>query len=215
MRLALSQYQSLGKVKRGVQMATFQFTALQRLLGQEVRTVAYYDGVGLASAVGQDITDDWRDYFNTHLRGQLVEEWAFYGGLVRLVSSPGQPSIEFTPTAGAVVGALSADPLPTQVAGLVSYRAESGRPNQARDYFCGFGEGSSNVTGQINASTLSAMVDMGAATLEVTVGITPLPRVSAEWNDNRTQVVESNALSVVRASNVWATQRRRRLFVGI
>lgn len=196
-------------------MPVYQFTALQRLLGQEVRTVAYYDSIASIDVFGQAATDEWADAFDTHLKASCANEWAYYGGLARNVESIGLPGFEFTPTGGAVVGTSANDPLPTQVAALVSYKANTTIPRNARDYLCGFTEGASSSTGQISAALLSLLASFGAQVIEFSIGLDDVPRQSVQWNEARTAITDHNTVSQVRVTNVWATQRRRRLFVGI
>lgn len=200
-------------------MAIFMVTQKQRFHAQEVRNVFYYDtSVGdPSSSEWQDIVDEIRADWVAELQGDLVNEWEFYGIDYRKVSTAGLLSFSKVPTAGAVVGTHATDSTPTQIALLVSLKGETTKPNRARSYLCGFHQDFvvdslwlASIRG--NAETfidLQSVLNAG--------GTNPLTRVSAQWNTGHTQVIVHNDISgiVAVASTVPATQRRRRIGVGI
>jgi len=191
----------------------------QRLLLQEVRNVFYYE-----TQNGEPDGDDWQDNVDalrTSLSGQLAtymaNAWEFYSIEYRKVDEIGLPSFEVFPTAGALSGGGGTDPLPTQVAMLVTVKAATTTPNKGRTYLAGFNEDSLDVGlfGTLELSEAATHIEnISAMNADGPGG---LHRVAAQWNTSHTQVIATNdlfQLSAV-ANPIPATQRRRRIGVGI
>lgn len=200
-------------------MAIWQVTHKQRWLLQEVRNVFYYDtGVGDPSdSEWQDIADEIRADYSSELSGHLVDDWQFYGIDYRKVSVAGLLSFSKTPTAGAFVGTSTAQSTATQVALLISVKGTTTKPNRARTYL-----GGNPQTGLIGSIWSSAYLNNAEDFIDLQSvlnagGTNPLTRVAAQWNTSHTMVIVFNNIAGASAvaSQVPATQRRRRIGVGI
>lgn len=200
-------------------MTVYMVTHKMLFALQECRNVYYYETqVGEPSdGEWQDIVDEIRGDWVSELQSSLVPEWKFYGIDRRVVSTAGLLSFSETPTSGPCIGTLVDDFLPTQIAMLVSVKGSTVKPNRARTYLCGFGD--IHVVDGLFDPTRRGLaedfIDLQSA-LNV-AGTNELQRVSAQWNTGHTQVVASNNIagSASVASQVPATQRRRRIGVGI
>lgn len=200
-------------------MSIFQVSLKQQLLGQEVRNIFYYETqVGDPStSEWQDIVDEIRGDYVTYLQAALVTLWNFYAIDYRKVDVAGLPGFQALPTAGTVVGLAALDPLPSQIAMLLAVKAAVTKPNHARSYLCGFTD-NHVVAGLFIPGATSVAEDFIDEMTGLNAGGTnPLQRVAAQWNTSHTMVTVTNNIagSASKASEVPATQRRRRLGVGI
>lgn len=199
-------------------MTIFQVIHKQRLLLQEVRNVYYYETI-----TGNPSTSEWQDICDEIRADYLAElntfsdEWSFYGIDYRVVDTAGLPSFSVVPTAGIWTGAGTTDLSPTQICALVSAKANTIKPNRVRTYFTGLTDGNI-IDGLLPSGTrgayefffdLQSVLNGG--------GTNVLQRVSAQWNSTHTQVVVYNNVAGAAGvcSEVPATQRRRRIGVGI
>lgn len=200
-------------------MSVFQVTHKQRFLGQEVRNIYYYltDVGDPTTAEWQDIVDEIRADYVAELIAALVTGWNFYGIDYRKVDVAGLPSFEALPTAGTAVGLGAIDPTATQIALLCSVKAAVTKPNHARTYLCGWFETQVVAGLFIAAARLAGETFVDLQSVLNAGGTNPLQRVSAQWNSSHTQVIANNIISgsASKASEVPATQRRRRIGVGI
>lgn len=198
---------------------TYQVTWKQRWHLQEVRNTFYYGtSVGHPSdSEWGDIADEIRADLSAQWRAHCVNDWEFYAIDARRVDLPGYLAREFIPTGGVLQGTSAVDSVPTQVACLARNKGTTTKPNRARVYLAGMDE--SKVVDSLFTSSLlqaaEALIDL-QSNLN-TGGTNPLFRVSAQWNTNHTQVLLDNDISgaATVASQVPATQRRRRIGVGI
>lgn len=200
-------------------MTIFQVTHKQRWLLQEIRNIFYYETtVGNPSvSEWQDIADEIRADYVAETATLLVPEWEFYGIDYREVDTAGLPSFSVVPTAGVLAGSHGSDSLPTQVAILVSAKANATKPNRVRTYLAGFSE-DAVFNSLVSAGTKSAAeAFFDEQTVLNNAGTNTLQRVSVAWNSTHTQVVDYNNVAAAAgvASVVPATQRRRRIGVGI
>lgn len=200
-------------------MSIFQVTHKMRFHLQEVRNVFYYE-----TSVGDPSTSEWKDIVDeirADLVGDLatdfVDTWEFYAIDYRKVDVAGLLSFEAVPTAGILVGLSAVDSVASQIAMLVSVKGTTTKPNRARTYLCGFRE-----THLADSLWDSAILASGETFIDLqsalnSGGTNPLQRVAAQWNSSHTQVIASNNIagSAAVASAVPATQRRRRLGVGM
>lgn len=200
-------------------MSIYQVVSKQRWLLQEIRNVFYYETrVGDPStSEWQDICDEFRATYSGILKNDLSDEWAFYGINVKQVDVAGLNSFDYVPTAGDLVGDITVDDVPTQVALLVSVKGFTTKPNRGRTYIGGGVEGnmvkslwdiSFRTTGE---NFINTIVQLNNA------GTNPLDRVAVQWNSSHTMVTAWNEIPILSAyaSEVPATQRRRRIGVGI
>lgn len=200
-------------------MGTYLVTHKAVLLGQQIRNTFYYQ-----TTVGEPSDNEWQDCadeiradFAAELDTVLTTEYALYGIDRRRVDIAGLLSFAETFTSGIVLGVSASDPLPTQVAMLVSNKGTTVKPNRARTYLAGLTD-----AGAADSLWLVAHMDAAEAFIDLqsnlnTGGTNPLSRVAAQWNSGHTAVVAINDLSGAASvvSQVPATQRRRRLGVGI
>ena len=200
-------------------MGVYMVTHLQRWLAQEVRNVYYYETtVGEPSdSEWKDIVDEIRGDYVSELTGVLSDAWEFYGIERRRVDTAGLLSFLEVPTAGKFTGTATADSLATQIAMLLSVKGTTTKPNRARTYLAGMTEVSLNASlfGSGGRADAEAFIDLQAALNAG--GTNPIQRVAAQWNTNHSQVIAQNWISTsfAVASEVPATQRRRRIGVGI
>lgn len=186
----------------------------QRWLSQECRTTLWFGGNDAVMANAQDICDAVYDAYDTNLAGKMVPEWALYEFDVYDKTIPGVPGIQLQPTSGTLVGTSAGDSLPTQVAGLVTFKAQVAPPNTNRKYLPGLNDGV--VTDSL--FTTAAVTDMQAWADEIldiatTTSLAITMEVVSLNNDGT--VVGGNPLTYAIAKQVPATQRRRRIGIGI
>jgi hypothetical protein len=200
-------------------MTIYQVTHKAVLLAQQIRNVFYYETQVGEPGPGEwvDIVDEIRADFIAEMAQRVVEEYSFYAIEYREVDSPGLPSFEVPPTAGDALGTDPGDPLPTQVAMLVSVKGTTTKPRNARSYLAGLSvsETEDGIFGTGARGDAEAFIDLNSVLNAG--GTNPLQRVAVQWNQNHTEVTVWNNIagSAARASVVPATQRRRRIGVGI
>lgn len=200
-------------------MTIYQVTHKQRFHAQEIRNIYYYETqVGDPStAEWLDIADEIRADYVAQLISLMVPEWSFWGIDYRVVSTAGLLSFSMVPTSGLVVGTDAADSTATQVAMLLSVKGTTTKPNRARTYLCGFTEDALDSSIWTGGARTPAETFIDLQSVLNAAGTNELQRVSAQWNAGHTMVTVSNNIagSASLASIVPATQRRRRIGVGI
>lgn len=200
-------------------MAVFQVVHKQRLLLQEVRNVYYYETItgNPSGSEWQDIVDEIRAEYVSYIVNKLISDWVFYGIDYREVSTAGLPSFSMVPTSGDIAGSSAEDSVATQVAMLISVKANTTAPNHVRTYLAGIDELSmvNSLWGSGVRASAEEFIDYQSVLNGG--GTNVLQRVSARWNQDHTAVTSYNnvAGSAAVASQVPATQRRRRIGVGI
>lgn len=200
-------------------MTVYMVTHKCVLLSQQVRNVYYYETtVGNPSvAEWTDIVDEIRADYVSEFGNDLANDFQFHAIDYRIVDSPGLLSFEAVPTAGIWGGGGTVDPLPTQIALLVSVKGTTTKPNRARTYLCGFMD--DQVVDGLWTNAVRGIAEdfIDFQSVLNSGGTNPLQRVSAQWNSSHTQVIVHNNIagSAGLSSQVPATQRRRRIGVGI
>lgn len=206
-----------GRCKRT--MGTYLVTHKATWHLQEIRNTFYYiTTVGEPSdSEWQDIADEIRADWVAELQPAIVNTYTLNGIDRRRVDLAGLLSFGQTFTAGPITGSSVSDSVPTQIALLISNKGVTTKPNRARTYLGGYREGDviASLFAAAARSTGQDFVDL-QSNLN-TGGTNPLSRVAAQWNTSHTQVIATNDLSGAAsvASIVPATQRRRRIGVGI
>lgn len=200
-------------------MGIYLVTVKSTWLGQECRNTFYYESTPgePSNSEWQDMCDEIRNTLASELVSALVDVWKFYGIDRRRVDTAGLLTFSEVPTGGDLFGAIGSDSAPTQIALLVSVKGTSTKPNRARTYLPGWGD-VSVVNSLFTVTPRGAAVDWVDAMSHLNVGGTnTLDRVAAQWNSGHTSVVATNDISTATpvASAVPATQRRRRIGVGI
>jgi hypothetical protein len=200
-------------------MAVFQITTLQRHLQQECRNVYYYETItgNPSTSEWEDIADEIRGYFNTWGASSFSDQWLLYGITFRQVDTAGLPSFTVGFTAGDLAGTNAADALPPQNALLVSVKGNTTKPRNARTYYCGFVEDSQADGIWLSGVLTNSVTHCGSMAELNAAGTNALERVSVTWNTGGTAVTDYNNITAgaIQASSVVATQRRRRIGVGI
>lgn len=200
-------------------MPIYRVNVNQELLGQSIMNVFYYQTTDtLDSSQLQEVADDIRTAWATFdASAGLAADWMLTGATFRQVDVPNLPEVTVTPLAGPLVGSAASQPMATQVALLVRGQANSPFPRRVRTYLAGLTEGALddgiwNTTAAQAASQLIAL-DMD----EIVAGNDQLERVSVRLGDEGSgeQVVAFNRVTFYDVTQVPATQRRRRIGVGI
>lgn len=200
-------------------MTIYQVTHKMQFHLQQCRNTFYYE-----TQVGDPSTSEWQDIVDeiradilAEILSRLVAQWLFYGIDVREVDTAGLPSVEYLPTLGNIVGTHASDSTATQIALLVGVQGLTAAPRRARSYLCGFAE-----TYVLNSLWDSAAIGDAETFIDLqsvlnAAGANELQRVSVKWNTGHTLVTAWNNIAgrPAKASVVPATQRRRRLGVGI
>lgn len=200
-------------------MGIYQVVHKYTWLSQQARNVFYYETtVGEPStSEWQDIADEIRAEFVTNMQSGISDTCALNGIDYRRVDLAGIPSFPVSFTSGTVSGTNAAEPVPTQIALLVSAKVATTKPNRVRSYLPGFCE--SQVTDSLwNSGTLStAETWIDFQSVLNAGGTNPLQRVAVQWNAGHTAIAASNNISGASSIGaiVPATQRRRRIGVGI
>jgi len=194
-------------------------TLKQRWQLQEVRNIYYYDTQNgdPSSSDWQDSVDAVRSSYGSTIVTYMSNDWEFYAMEYRRVDTPGLPTFEVFPTAGDLSGGGGTDPLPAQIAMLVTVKTQATVPNKGRSYLAGFNEDSldAGVLGTLELAQAESHIENISGLFAG--GANGLHRVAAKWNSTHTQVIATNSLfgeSAV-AVAIPATQRRRRIGVGI
>jgi len=204
-------------------MAVYQVVHLQRLLGQEIRNIFYYETAqtDLSTAQLQELADDIRDvYVASGIVPHRTNDWQLYGITIRRIDAAGYPGIDVGFTSGALVGAAASENIPTQVALLVHGVSYVQKPNRVRTYLGGYNEGGT-VDGIWHATTQAVSLDLVELLDTLTIDGQTWERVTVQWamsNDDppeRLGYADSwNVIDTYFVSSVPATQRRRRIGVG-
>lgn len=200
-------------------MGIYQVTHKATWLLQEIRNIYYYETVvgEPSDAEWQDIVDEIRADYLAELDGSQTSDYEWYGIDRRRVDTAGLLTFQELPTAGPVPGQSATDSLPTQIAVLVSVKGTTTKPNRARTYLGGFTEAAVVDSQVIAAIRNSCETFVDLQSVLNAAGTNELQRVAAQWNSGHTAVIASNNIAgqASKASIVPATQRRRRLGVGI
>lgn len=200
-------------------MTIYQVTHKMRWHEQECRNTYYYETqVGNPSdSEWQDIADEIRADYVAELQASLSSDWEFYGIDYRIVDTAGLLTFQKTPTSGTLAGTHASDSVATQVALLVSVKGTTTKPNRARTFLSGMVE-ITLVNSKWTTNIRNACQDfIDLQSVLNAAGTNDLQRVAAQWNSGHTQVVATNNIAgdASVASEIPATQRRRRIGVGI
>lgn len=196
----------------------YQVAVKQRLLLQELRNVFYYEAaVVLSDTSKQELADAIRKAYVDSLYGvNANDQWSLYGIDTRRVDIAGLLGNDWGFTLGSLVGGNTAETYATQIALLVLGKGTTIRPNQVRSYLGGWSENAIAAGGVFQSSFVTIgvdfIIDMNAHVLTAET----VTRQSAQWaTPSATHVVDWNPLTTYEGKSIPATQRRRRLGVGI
>lgn len=188
--------------------------AKQLLVNQECRNTFWIGGNDAVMANAQAIIDALAAAWEDNLQAEFVDDWSLYAFDVYDKTIPSVPGIEYIPTGGGLTGATSNQPLPAQIAGLVTFKAQVTPPNTNRKYLCGFQVGHM-AAGILNSTIVTKMEAWAADVLDIptTTSLAITLEVVALNPDGT--VNGSNPLEYALVRSNPATQRRRRIGVGI
>jgi len=200
-------------------MTVYMVTHKMEWLLQELRNIYYFE-TQTGNPTGsewQDIVDEIRADYDAYLKTYMSSDWKFYGIDYRVVDSAGYNTFSAVPTSGDLVGTGVVDDTATQIACLASVKGITTKPNKVRTYLGGFVESAmsnSLWTSGVITNVTSFITNQG---LLNSLGTNVLERVSVTWNSSHTVIVAHNSvyLGAIKISQVPATQRRRRIGVGI
>lgn len=199
-------------------MAIYQVVLKAILAGtDEQRNVHWYDSPGgvLSLAEEQDLVDALEDEYRDNLQTFLSSQLTVYGGDVRRVDVASLPVNSYTFTAGSFAGLDASNLLPSQVAAIVSFKANTAYPRRARTYMFAVGEDCNNSVGKTDGTFDGALSDWAGDILSLALpGGKTLNKVAARYEGSPPTVTASNILTSYATQRVWATQRGRRLGVG-
>lgn len=187
------------------------------LASDQLRNIHHYsfDGDIPNNAQLQQLVDDIDSVYKTHWQAVMTPQITVNAYDVRRVDIGNQPTIEYQATAGAWAGTNVGQPLPSQVALLVSFKALTTFPRNARTYVFGCSEGFNGGDGRPDGALITAGESFADGLMSVgQVGIGGPDKVTVEYGGVPRVVTAFNILSQRKVAPNWATQRRRRLGVG-
>lgn len=184
----------------------------------QLRNIHHYEFNGYVPTQTQlqEAVDALDAAYKVELIAYFVNEVQMVSFDVRRVDIGNLPTIEFAATAGEWVGTSAVDPMPAQVSGLVTFKSPTVYPRSSRAYIWPFSEGNNTSSGQISTNAQTAMEDWADAVISLTItGGADADKVAVQYGGTPRAVVDSNILLSSFVNPIWATQRRRRLGVGI
>lgn len=186
----------------------------QRWQGQEMRNVTTWSNLPTDLTEAQSLADAIRQTFSVNAPpAEWHNGWTLYS--LTFVYNDSAPifSIELPFTLGAFTGGNAGDPLPAQIAQLVSLKYIGPPPNRGRIYFAGGVENSLS-GGQFTVGNVSIRVDLVQAWADGVAfsGGSAFLRIGRK-NEFGILTLSSPVNSVI-GEPIPATQRRRRVGVG-
>ena len=200
-------------------MTFYQVTVKGEISGvSQVRNVHHYEFPDYVptQANRQTFIDAFDSDLKTRLQSIFSTRVEIQGYDMRRVDIAEQPTLPMTATGGSWVGTASGHTLPAQVAGLVTFKAETAFPRSTRTYLFSFSEENNNEDGEVGATAQSAMTAWGGDILTIVIpGETSAVKVAVEYTAAPRIVADANVVQNVSVSSGrFATQRRRRVGVG-
>lgn len=198
-------------------MAIYQVVSKQRLLGQEIRNVFYYETTSaLDAAQKAEVADAFRSAYETmDLDITMAGDWEFYAVDIRQVDAPDLPTGEFVPTSGTLVGTNPGNTLPAQVCMLGRVTGDTAFPRNTRIYQGGFSESHLGPNGLFFQSAADALDLFLVQVDQIVVTGDTLDRVAVNWDTVNNVVDDWNTVNNISVSRNPVIQRRRRLGSGI
>lgn len=199
-------------------MAIYQLVSVQSIQAQEINNIFYYESASaLSDAQLIEAAGAFRIAYSGDVNNELSAAWAYAGLRARRVDQAGLPTTFHAPALGSLSGSQVTDnPLPLQVAFLAVGTAVTAYPRRARTYQAGFTVADVTATGFWATDLRTAMDSLMAALDQIGVVGDTLGRVAAQWaSPSATHVTAWNRITSYQHHVVPATQRRRRIGVGI
>jgi len=188
--------------------------AKQTLYNQAVRNTFWFGGNDAVMANAQAICDGVRLAWAANLASALANDWSLSAFDVYDKTIPSVPAVEILPTLGTLVGSSASEPLPTTVALLCSFKAQVAPPNRNRKYLAGFWNGQV-VSGYFTTATSDAVQDWADDILALGTSLSLAIVMEVVALDVDGTVTGGNPLTSATPRRIPATQRRRRIGVGI
>lgn len=204
----------IGNINGVLVMGHLLIVVKQSWLSQECRTTFWFGGNDAVMANAQDLCDALYDAYDTNLVGKMVPEWSLYEFDVYDKTVPGVPGIQLQPTGGVLVGTSGGDSLPTQIAGLVTFKAQVAPPNTNRKYLPGLNDGIV-VDSLFTQAAIDSMQDWADEILDIATTTALAVTMEVVSLNLDGTVNGGNPLTYAIAKQVPATQRRRRIGSGI
>lgn len=197
-------------------MANFQ-VVLDQVLGSEtVKNVTYWQLPDNQATTLQTFADNLRGtYLTPAVQSLLHTSWVLNSLTVRQMDGAGAFSQLITFGLGPLTGGHVGNPMPTQMALLVSTGFLGSKPNRGRIYFAGLTEESNNAAGTVlsgTADTFQTMVEVWRDGVATGAGNAFLRIARPNFTLNNWTL--NNPVESVIARVIWAGQRRRRVGVG-
>lgn len=206
----------MGKVNKVVSI--YQVTLKGIIDGtDEVRNVHHYEYSGYVpnTAELQDLVDVLDGHYKTDMQAGFGANVTFYAYDVRRVDLAGLPANQFIPTGLSWAGTSAADALPSQIATVVTWKAQTTFPRTTRSYLFPVGEGNNTIAGRPTSAWLTIVNTWAPKIINLVTIATPDPvKVAVQYTGTPPFVVTSNPVTTAVASQTWGTQRRRRPGVG-
>lgn len=186
--------------------------------GQVNQNVLVWSNIPTDAQGRQDMADSMRDTWVTHI-GQTGrhQDWSLDN--VTFIYNDSLPifSVDVEFTLGAFTGNTTGDPLPAQIALLVSTQIIAAPPNRGRVYLSGYDEGAIAADGRFTSLAVNNAQDLVESWrdgLSYTGGA-GVAFLRIARRDLTGVITTSNAVETVVPKGIPATQRRRRQAVGI
>lgn len=198
-------------------MAIYNVTLNQTWQAQQVRNVWHYETTpdDVPVAEFQGAADAIRSAFATQAV-QFATTWSLDNVTFRRVDLANFPGFTVEFTAGPLVGTNGNQSVATQVALLISGVVfGTPPPNRTRTYHAGLAEPSTGANGLWVGAAQTAMGQINIDADDFLTATVSWDRVAVRYDPITDTVVESNDDLEYGASPVPATQRRRRIGVGI
>lgn len=184
----------------------------------EFRNIHYYEFFNYVPTTTelQEAVDAIDTAYKSRLQTFFADDVTFTGYVVRRLDVGGLPGSDFTATAGNWSGTNTNDPLPTQVAALVTWKAQTTYPRSTRSFIGGLTEANNGTDGKIQSGLITALENFASDMLSLAITAqVDADKVAVTISGTPPAVTDHNDVSTYSATPIWATQRRRRLGVGI
>lgn len=196
-------------------MTIYRFTTKMISQQQECRNVWYFDLTAETTPVKQSVVDGLSNALKTRVQTGLSTLFNFYGVDVQRADTEGYPSEQFVPTGGNWSGTNATQALANQTAVLLSFMALSTPPNRVRKYIPGQVTG--GMSGGIWSGAHISSFDLVISDVIALDGLTDVtgPYSVRYSSADPATVLASNKVTQGVTRSIPATQRRRRVGVGI
>lgn len=184
---------------------------------QQIRNVHHYEFFNYVPTTAelQETVDGIDSAYKTHLINAIDNGFLTYAYDVRRVDQANLPTIEYVPTAGVWFGSNTNNPLPGQLAALVTFSTTTTFPRTTRSYISGLTVADVDTNSQMTLSLQGLLQNWGTAMLSIPLsGALDPDKQAVKYGGTPRVVIDSNDVISREVTLIWATQRRRRIGVG-